>query len=81
MRETLYDDQQVAIYRDGRRFWIRYDAGSHQVVLREDEISAAEAHQAMTGTDALMRVLFQLQKRLEGAGINPYVTNVEPRSD
>jgi hypothetical protein len=70
----------VAIDREGHRFWIRYDAGNHQVVLREDEISGAEAREALTGDDALTRVLFRLQKRLTEAGIDAYVSNIEPTS-
>jgi hypothetical protein len=76
MREKIYDDGLVTICRQGPHFFIKYDAGSHQVVLREDEISEEEATLAMKGAEEASRVLFKLQQRLEQAGIDPYVSNV-----
>lgn len=62
--------------RDGDAWFIRYDAGAHQIAMREDVISAEEAALAMTGPEGAMEVLFALQRRLGEAGIDPYASNV-----
>ncbi|MFZ5862843.1 MAG: hypothetical protein ACOYXR_08395 [Nitrospirota bacterium] len=76
MREKIYDDRNLVIFKDGSKFYIRYDAGSHQIAIREDEISDKEALQIVKSPEEATRVLFALQKRLTLSGINPYVSNV-----
>lgn len=65
----------VAVLRDGAAWFIRYDAGAHQIAMREDAISAEEAQRAMSGPEGAMEVLFALQRRLGEAGIDPYAAN------
>ena len=75
MRELIYDNDGVAVLKDGSKYYVRYDAGAHQVAIREDEISEDEAKQVMSGTAEATRVLFALQKRLTLAGVDPYASN------
>jgi hypothetical protein len=74
-REVVADLGGVAVLREGDAWFIRHDAGAHQIAMREDAISAAEAALAMTGPEGAMEVLFALQRRLEEAGIDPYAAN------
>lgn len=75
MRELIYDDGGVAVLKDGSKYYVRYDAGAHQVAIREDEISEDEAKQVMAGEAEATQVLFAVQRRLTLAGVNPYVSN------
>lgn len=75
-RKVVVDLDGVAVLREGKAWFIRHDAGAHQIAMREDAISAAEARRAMTGPEGAMEVLFALQRRLIAAGIDPYVANV-----
>lgn len=45
--------------------------------MREDELSELEAREASLSTEAAMKMLFALQKRLIQAGIDPYVSNTK----
>ncbi|GEN99985.1 hypothetical protein NSE01_18180 [Novosphingobium sediminis] len=74
-REVVCDLDGVAVLRDGSAWFIRYDAGAHQIAMREDGISAEEAALAMSGPEGAVEVLFALQQRLIAAGINPYAAN------
>lgn len=76
VRELVFDGYAVMILREGEAWFIRYDAGAHQVEMREDAISEDEARRAMTGPEGAMEVLFALQQRLIAAGIDPYAANV-----
>jgi hypothetical protein len=58
MRELIYDNDGVAVLEDGSKYYVRYDAGAHQVAIREDETSEDEAKQVMSGTAEATRVLF-----------------------
>ncbi|MEA1649431.1 hypothetical protein UAJ10_10415 [Nitrospirillum sp. BR 11164] len=75
MRKIIYDDGAMAIINDDGKFYIRYDVGTHQIKIREDEISEDEANLAMVGTAEATRVLFAVQRRLQLAGVDPYVSN------
>jgi hypothetical protein len=76
MREIIYDDGDLTVFNEGSVFLVRYDAGSHQIVMREDEITEKEALQIMKGPAEAAQVLFALQKRLSQMGSNPYKSNV-----
>ena len=75
MNEKIYESRGLEIWKKDERFFVRYDAGSHQVVMREDEISADEANRAIQSEEAATKMLFTLQKKLIQAGINPYLSN------
>ena len=75
MREVIYDDEGITLLKDGSKYYIRYDAGAHQIAIREDEISENEAKQVMAGTAEATQVLFAVQRRLKAASIDPYFSN------
>jgi hypothetical protein len=77
MNEKLFGYRDVEIWREGDRYFVIYDAGSHQVVLRRDEITPFEAESASRGAPHAIEMLVALQKRLEEQGIDPYVSNFE----
>ena len=71
---TIEKDYLEVVKRDGR-YYVRYDAGSHQPIWREDEISADEAEKIGSGRSAEQDVLIALQKRL---GVDAYKSNWTP---
>lgn len=75
MRELIYDKDGTAILKEGSKYYVRYDAGAHQIAIREDEISEAEAKQVMLGMPEATQVLIALQERLTRQGVNPYASN------
>lgn len=77
MREILFDGDGLVVLKDGAKYYVRYDAGARQIAMREDEISEEEAKRAIAGPAEATKVLFDLQKRLTRAGIDPYASNVE----
>lgn len=77
MQEKMYDDGDLIILKRGSHFFLRYDAGAHQVAIREDEISEEEANLVMKSEEDATKVLFALQERLEKLGIKPYKSNIE----
>ena len=68
----------IQVWQRGDLFFIRYDAGSHVPVIREDEISEDEATQALQGEPAAIELLKAIQSSLQGIGVNPYVSNLKP---
>ena len=64
------------VWRRGRRYFVRYDAGAHFSVWREDEISEAEAAQAALGAVHFGNMILALQHRLKADGQDPWVSNV-----
>jgi hypothetical protein len=77
MNEKLYELGDLEIWKKGDRFFVRYDAGAHQIVMREDEISEEDAINAAKSKDAAIQMLFALQKRLIQAGVDPYLSNTK----
>lgn len=71
-------DSGIQVWQRGDLYFIRYDAGSHFPAIREDEISADEAQQALQGEPAALEVLKAVQSSLQGIGVNPYVSNLKP---
>jgi len=78
MREDQHDskiidgnlsEKGIEVVCRGNRYFVRYDAGSHQVAWREDEISTEELSQIESGDAS--EALLALQRRLELAGIDP----------
>ncbi len=76
MRETIYDDDGLTVFKENNKLYIRYDAGSHQVSIREDEISEEEARLVKKGTEDATKVLLSLQAKIEDSGGNPYESNI-----
>lgn len=71
---TLKKDSFEVIKREGR-YYVRYDAGSHQPIWREDEITAEEAQRIGSGQSGEYEVLLDLQRRL---GAEAYKSNWIP---
>lgn len=72
----LFEFNDIEIWKRGEKYFVRYDAGAHQIVIREDEISEENALQASEGKEAAIKMLFDLQRKLELSGINPYISNI-----
>ncbi|MGY2257819.1 hypothetical protein [Pseudomonas sp. SDO55104_S430] len=77
MDKKIFQFSDMEIWARGDRFFVRYDAGSHQVAMREDEISEQEAKNASVSADAAMKMLFILQRRLIDAEVDPYISNIK----
>ena len=76
MDGVIFEGDGLVVSEIGTKFYVRYDVGTHQVVIREDEISEEEARRIMSGSAEASKVLFALQTRLTQAGINAYVSNI-----
>lgn len=57
----------TVILREGKYF-VRYDAGSHQEIWREDEISESEFLELKKGRNRLCEVMLDIQRRLGSEG-------------
>lgn len=77
MNKKSFDDGSVEIWKKNGRYFIRYDVGTHQITMREDEISEDEMKSAMHSESEMSKVLFSLQQRLENAGVDPYKSNTK----
>lgn len=76
MSEVIYEDDGLVVRKDGERYFVKYDVGTHQIIMREDEISEQDAQRIMSAPAEATKVLFELQRRLINAGVNAYVSNV-----
>jgi len=74
---SLSSEGLEIVSRDGLYF-VRYDAGAHNVAWREDEISELEVASIRSGKAAEYEAIVALQRRLETAGINPFEQNWVP---
>jgi hypothetical protein len=77
MRELIYEGDGVVVIKNGSKYYVRYDSGTHQIAIREDEISEDEAKWIMVGSIEATQVLFALQNRLMAAGTDPHVSNTQ----
>lgn len=78
MKKKLYQFNDLEIWQEDNRFYAIYDAGSHQVVMRKDEITEHEALYACEGESSAVNMLVALQARLTRAGIDAYSSNYSP---
>lgn len=74
---NLKSEGLEVVARDDRYF-VRYDAGAHQVVWREDELAESELASIKLGGSMQQQAMFHLQRRLEQSGVNPYLQNWAP---
>jgi len=77
MQEKIYDDGDLIIWKRDSKYYLRYDAGAHQVAIREDEITEDEVRMVMKSEGDATKVLFALQERIEKSGVKPYLSNVK----
>jgi hypothetical protein len=76
---SLENEGFEVVLRGGRHY-VRYDAGTHMVALREDEISESELGTFSKGGDFVTQALFSIQHRIKQAGGNPYEQNWAPKN-
>ena len=74
---NLSQEGLEVVERDARYF-VRYDAGAHQVAWREDEISMEEFAQLRSSRPGEYQTIIALQRRLQAGGIDPYKQNWQP---
>lgn len=67
------DNLEVVRRRD--RYFVRYDAGAHQMAWREDEISEPDAMRIGSGKTGEYDVIVRLKRSL---GLEAYTSNWAP---
>ena len=75
MEEIVFgslESEGLQIVSRGGLYFVRYDAGSHNVAWREDEISEREVASSRSDKAAEHQAILRLQERLEATGVNPY---------
>ena len=77
MNIKIYELTDFEIWKRNDRFFVRYDAGAHQIVMREDEISEDDALYALKGPQEANDVLLKLQRSLSESGVDPYTSNLQ----
>ena len=73
------DEQAFEVTERSGRYFVRYDAGAHQVSWREDEIRSVDIVLIESGPDGVTQALLALQQRLVASGIDPYRSNWSPK--
>lgn len=76
MKKKLFVDADFEIWNENGRFFVIYDAGAHQVIMRKDEITVIEANLVCSGEKSPTDLLFSLQQRMIERGTNPYISNI-----
>ena len=76
MDELLFNDGGLTLTKRHGRYFVRYDADAHMIVMREDEVTASEAERLMQGEQAAYEVLLGVQRRIAAAGGDPYRSNL-----
>ncbi|MFM2479520.1 hypothetical protein [Celerinatantimonas sp. MCCC 1A17872] len=74
---NIYNESLEVVKRDSK-FYIRYDAGAHQVIWREDEITKEEAESIIYNSSAVSSVLWNVQARLTQQGSKRPKSNWNP---
>lgn len=77
MNIKIYQLDDLEIWKRNGRFFVRYDAGAHQIVMREDEICEGDALHALKGPQEANDVLLKLQRHLIRSGVDPYTSNLQ----
>ncbi|EMB48294.1 Uncharacterised protein [Vibrio mimicus] len=83
MEKVIYgflSQGSVELVERQSKLYVRYDAGAHQVVWREDEITQEEAQAIMQDESAISSVLINVQLRLKKQGITYPISNWCPLS-
>ncbi|EIO3984855.1 hypothetical protein V4V60_003743 [Vibrio mimicus] len=83
MEKVIYgflSQGSVELVERQSKLYVRYDAGAHQVVWREDEITQEEAQAIMQDESAISSVLINVQLRLKQQGITHLISNWCPLS-
>jgi hypothetical protein len=84
MDTLVYGDlssEGLEVVSRGDRFFVRYDAGSHQVAWREDELSTQELELLRSSKSGEYEVIITLQNRLRLNGADPHSQNWVPQQN
>ncbi len=63
MKETIFTDYGIELYRMGGKLFIRYDAGHIVPEMREDEVTEPESLRAQRSERDAYRVLLEVLRR------------------
>ena len=77
---NLATDGLEVVERMGKYF-VRYDAGAHQVAWREDEVSAAELDRIRAGRGGEYAVILDVKRRARMIGNDPNTQNWTPETE
>lgn len=81
METRVYGDLNAegleVVCREGRYF-VRYDAGAHQMAWREDEITSDQFNQLRASRTEEYAVILELQRRIRSRGDDPNCQNWVP---
>lgn len=73
----IFEGNGVKLIEKSGVFYLRYDAGSHQVEIREDIVSPVDAEKIKSGELKLInQILIRIQTELLNSNINPYKSNL-----
>ncbi len=78
MEERVFGDvggRGLEVVRRDARYYVRYDAGAHQVAWREDELTETEFERLRMGQENEHAVMIALQRRIAASGGDPYTQN------
>ncbi len=75
MKKTIFNAAGLTLLQEGEQYYVTYDAGAHQVIIRTDAISATDADRIMRNHDEANLVLQALQHELITQGHDPYKPN------
>ncbi len=81
METVVYGDlktQGLEVVARDSKLYARYDAGTHQIAWREDELTKEEFQRLKQGEAAERAVIIALQARIAAAGADPYRQNWMP---
>jgi hypothetical protein len=76
MKHQIFKDDGVMVSSENGKYHIQYNAGSHQIAMRQDEISKDDAESIAADAAVIEDILFALQMRLIAQGIDPYTSNI-----
>lgn len=71
----IFEQSGLLVVEHEGRLFVRYDAGSHQEILRQDEITPEEFEEIKTTRGGFYNVIIRLQRRL---GLDAYTSNWSP---
>lgn len=74
----IFEGNGVKLIEKSGVLYLRYDAGAHQVEIREDVVSGVDAEKIKSGEPKLInQVLMRIQTELTNANIDPYRSNLD----
>lgn len=74
----IFEGNGVKLIERSGVLYLRYDAGAHQVEIREEVVSGVEAEKVKSGEPRLInQVLMRIQTELINANIDPYRSNLD----